>query len=267
MFTNLIESESHRGDLKRRGRFVLVTTAVYALLFVFAGVLSIYAYDAQLEDQNQELVALLSPVAFSVPRHVTETERPRSTRSNDRRLSDQRRELVASVNHPELLPTTISTTPSIVKPVRDGVPTTIGNVDLDADIRDVGTGPIGPGGPGGRGSVVLVPDAGEVVPPPIKPLPAKPRTAHIGVLNGKAISLPEPPYPLPAKQMRIQGTVSVQVLLDETGKVVSARSVSGHPFLAAAAVRAAHQARFTPTVLNGQPVKVSGVITYNFMLH
>jgi len=65
MFNNLIESSSHRREFKRRGSFFLFTTATYALLFVIAGVVSIYAYDARLEDQNTEIVTLLSPVDFS----------------------------------------------------------------------------------------------------------------------------------------------------------------------------------------------------------
>jgi protein TonB len=55
------------------------------------------------------------------------------------------------------------------------------------------------------------------------------------------------------------------VLIDENGSVVSASAVSGHPLLRAAAVQAARGARFSPTKLSGQPVKVSGVITYNFV--
>ena len=52
MFTNLIESSSHAEDLKRRGSFFLFTTVTYFLLFAIAGLASIYAYDARLEDQN-----------------------------------------------------------------------------------------------------------------------------------------------------------------------------------------------------------------------
>ena len=59
--------------------------------------------------------------------------------------------------------------------------------------------------------------------------------------------------------------MTVQVTLDETGKVVSAHAVSGYPLLQQAAVKAAYQARFTPMLLAGQPVKVTGIITYNFV--
>lgn len=86
-----------------------------------------------------------------------------------------------------------------------------------------------------------------------------------GVLNGKAISLPLPEYPILARQAKASGTVMVQVTIDEEGNVISAESVSGHPLLRAAAVTAARQARFSPTRLSGQPVKVTGVVTYNFV--
>ncbi len=90
------------------------------------------------------------------------------------------------------------------------------------------------------------------------------KTVSGGVLNGKAISLPKPAYPPIAKQAKASGTVTVQVLVDEKGNVVSARAVSGHPLLKAASVAAAREAKFSPTKVNGKPVKVSGVITYNF---
>lgn len=87
-----------------------------------------------------------------------------------------------------------------------------------------------------------------------------------GVLNGTAIALPPPVYPEAAKRMRLQGVVSVDVVLDETGKVVSANASSGPPALRDAAIQAALKARFSPTKLSGQPVKVSGVINYKFSL-
>jgi TonB family protein len=87
-----------------------------------------------------------------------------------------------------------------------------------------------------------------------------------GVLNGTALSLPAPLYPDAAKRMRTQGVVSVDVVLDETGKVVSATASSGPSTLRDAAVQAALKARFSPTKLSGQPVKVSGVINYKFAL-
>ena len=85
-----------------------------------------------------------------------------------------------------------------------------------------------------------------------------------GVLNGKAITLPRPEYPAVARAAKASGNVTVEITIDEEGNVISARSVSGHPLLQSAAVTAARQARFTPTKVSGQAVKVNGVLVYAF---
>lgn len=84
------------------------------------------------------------------------------------------------------------------------------------------------------------------------------------VLNGKAISLPQPRYPPIARAVHASGTVVVQVVVDENGNVISAKAISGHPLLQSAAVEAAKQAKFSPAKLMGQAVKVSGVLQYKF---
>ncbi len=116
--------------------------------------------------------------------------------------------------------------------------------------------------PGG----IAVEDKDVPMPPP-KPTPKPPPRAPIsgGVLNGRAILMPKPPYPSRAKAAGVAGTVLVQVTIDESGKVISARAISGHPLLQAAAVQAAYETRFAPTQLSGQPVKVTGVLQYNFV--
>lgn len=116
------------------------------------------------------------------------------------------------------------------------------------------------------GSNTATPD--DDAPPPPSPTP-KPKSAIVsgGILNGKAISKPAPVYPPIARAARASGVVTVQIVVDEEGRVISASAVSGHPLLQQSAVAAARQARFSPTRLSGQPVKVSGVITYNFVLN
>ena len=95
----------------------------------------------------------------------------------------------------------------------------------------------------------------------------KPKTVVSGgVLNGKAISKPQPAYPPIAKAAGASGKVVVQVLVNEVGDVILAKAISGHPLLQQAAVTAAYQAKFPPTIVSGQSVKVSGVLTYNFVL-
>lgn len=86
-----------------------------------------------------------------------------------------------------------------------------------------------------------------------------------GVLNGKALALPQPAYPPIARAANASGTVTVQVLIDEQGNVSAAYAVSGHPLLQAVCVAAARHAKFSPTLLDGEPVKVTGVINYNFV--
>lgn len=87
-----------------------------------------------------------------------------------------------------------------------------------------------------------------------------------GVLNGTAVKLPAPEYPEIAKRTRAAGMVTVEVVIDVNGKVITAKAVSGNAMLQPAAVKAAYEARFSPTTLSGQPVKVSGTINYNFSL-
>jgi protein TonB len=86
-----------------------------------------------------------------------------------------------------------------------------------------------------------------------------------GVMNGKALHLVQPAYPAIAKAAHVSGTVVVRVLIDEEGNVISANAISGHPLLQASAAAAARASKFAPTKLSGQPVKVSGVINYNFV--
>jgi periplasmic protein TonB len=112
-----------------------------------------------------------------------------------------------------------------------------------------------------------------------KPQPSSPQTSaspanesasktplNVGQLNSKALSLPKPSYPETARRMRLEGAVVVLVSIDASGKVISARAESGHMMLRGAAVTAARQARFAPTLVSGQPVPISGFIVYNFFL-
>jgi TonB family protein len=102
-------------------------------------------------------------------------------------------------------------------------------------------------------------------PPPPAPRPML-RPVSGGVLNGTAINLPAPVYPDAARRLRVAGVVTVDVVVDETGKVISAVASGGHALLRDVAVQAALKARFSPTKLSGQPVKVAGSINYKFAL-
>jgi TonB family protein len=120
----------------------------------------------------------------------------------------------------------------------------------------------GTGTTAAKGTVVVL-DAEPPASPSPKPI-LKPVSG--GVLNGRALNLPAPSYPDTARRMRTEGTVTVQVVLDENGKVISAQANAGPIGLRDAATQAAMKAKFSPTKLSGQPVKVTGIITYKFSL-
>ena len=98
--------------------------------------------------------------------------------------------------------------------------------------------------------------------------PGTGREIQGGLLNKKALSRPQPPYPASAKAARAQGMVAVQVTVDETGRVIAAKAISSPADLSLARVceEAARKAIFEPTLLDGVPVKVTGVLTYRFVL-
>ena len=125
-----------------------------------------------------------------------------------------------------------------------------------------------PGSAGSEIKTVSVLVADEAPPPPRSCANKRsPVVVAGGIINGKAISKPLPVYPAAAKEARVSGTVAVQVELDESGNVAKAEAVSGPVMLREAAETAARAARFSPTRLSGEPVRVSGVITYNFVLN
>lgn len=261
MFDNLVESSSHKDDLTRKGSFIGVTALIYGVLLVTFFVAGIYWYDARLGEMELELTTLVAPVpvpqAAKEPEKQPEAAKPQKIEQN----VDVRKELIADVAESRLPPKEISAKASDVPPVRRGVTTVIGSSDSNA------AAPM-PAGPG-SGNVVTAPARVQIAddpPPPEAPRPTPPRAPISGgVLNGKAISLPKPQYPPIARAAHASGTVVVQVTIDENGNVIAAHAVSGHPLLQGAAVGAARQARFSPTKLSGQPVKVTGVIQYNFV--
>lgn len=101
-------------------------------------------------------------------------------------------------------------------------------------------------------------------PPPVDSADV-PKLVKGGVLNGKALSLPKPSYSTAARRAGASGNVEIRILIAEDGSVISAGPESGHPLLVDDSIHAACTARFSPTQLQGRPVKVAGVITYKFI--
>lgn len=259
MLKDLVESSSHHSEFKRRGSFFLFTLISYSIFLSAAGVISILAYEARLHERTQEaVITMLSPV--DVPTECPDsppivsggtggggTGGPQKVVQNDGIAS------IDSAIHPE----EISAEPNRLLP--------------GPKTPDLSSSPGGPGfGPdreGSRGSTLpqkIQVEVDEAPPPPKREQP--PQILRREVINSQALSLPKPAYPPLAVQTKTKGQVVIQVLIDESGRVVSAKALSGSPLLTHAAIRAAYQARFSPTFIGDQPVKVSGLITYNFVL-
>ncbi|MDX6271889.1 MAG: periplasmic protein TonB [Acidobacteriota bacterium] len=275
MFTHLIESGSHKKDMARRGRFFLGTLGLYGLLLACVGVASVYAYDSHLGQQNLEVYTLLAiPLP---PAEARAPDRPQPA-GGARRPNEliQRAAAIAPLLDNTRPPDTISTERNRTAEIPRNAPYII--TDRDLTSLSGGGGLNAPTGvPYGNNTnrhpvVVPVSPADDPLPPAAPtptPAPLKPREqirVSSSVISSKIVTKPAPPYPMLAKQARVQGAVTVEILVDEQGRVVTAQATSGHPLLRMAAQQAAYQARFTPTSISGQPVKVSGVITYNFML-
>jgi protein TonB len=253
MFTPLIESAAPAR--RRTPRFFLLTLLLYTAVLAAVVVCSIVLYQPSLAD-TADMITMVTPLPPAPPggspAPATDIRRPNqvvSAQAIPGELAANERTTQARA-----LPTHIP-----AGPVGDwtGIP---------------GVGP-GPGVPGGR-EVPGVPVA--VVPPPPAAPPAAPESKKPaeerrirlsdGVIQGNKIYIPTPKYPQIALITRQQGEVRVEIVIDKSGRVISATAVSGPPLLRSAAAAAALQGRFRPTLLSGEPVVVQGVIVFRFTL-
>lgn len=85
-------------------------------------------------------------------------------------------------------------------------------------------------------------------------------SGYPNILNQRALKLVKPRYPALARMGHASGTVMVEVLVDEDGKVIAAKAISGHPLLWGVSVEAAKNSLFSPTLIAGRPVKVTGMV-------
>jgi TonB family protein len=286
MFDQLVESTSEsKGGGLRNG---LLAMSLLSVAVIFGGGLlwSLFAKDFNMSGDDLTLSSLVAPVPVPEseppkPDPVKPEEKKQQTETKDTNIA-VRTELIQRADESPKIPDTPSVTQNKVPPrptgaVKIGTENTTPTGGSDGPVREGGNdGPTTPVRPTKVEPTKPPVEKDDDPPPPQKtptptpkptPTPAPKITGPIsgGVVNGKATSLPKPPYPAAAKAVRASGTVSVQVLIDENGSVVSANATSGHPLLRAAAEQAARGARFSPTLLSGQKVKVSGIITYNFV--
>jgi len=257
MFNNLVESSGVRRGA-RSFRFFVGTAAVWSAALVTGIAVGIMAFDAKVSadfENSAMLSAVVPPPAPPPPPPPPGPTRPQGpiTPVSSPRFESLRAE-----------PTRIAPQPAS-PPVRVtgvGIP---GGLPEGSNGGEVGGSGVAPGGP--------ISDVPATLPPPQAPPvvretePQRPVARQIirsSVLAGKATQKAQPIYPPMAKAAGIEGAVVVEVLVDEQGRVLTTRTVSGHPLLAPEALRAARNWSFSPTLLNGVPVKVVGTITFNF---
>ena len=146
-------------------------------------------------------------------------------------------------------------------PVADAEPDVLGPPVGDLPLC-LGCVPGAPGGgegtsPGGTGvSGDGAGDGSGDAPRPVGGAIREPRRIH-GIA---------PPYPELARRARVQGSVVLECVIDERGRVRDLRVVSGHPLLADAAAEAVGAWTYTPTTLNGQAIAVILNVTVKFEL-
>lgn len=274
MLDQLVESKSNTGENVRRSGFLLTTFIILVSALVSVWVYSLFAKDYGVSG-DLELSELVAPVPITEeeppPPEPEEPEKKQVVQEKQVDMSVRKDNILRIEESPQM-PTEIKVTAPTQKARPKGdfiVDPNAAEVTRSAPSTSARTGDTGGGGGGfaREPQQVEKPDPPKVdiekPPPPPPPKPTKPISK--GVVNGSALSLPKPPYPAAARAVRASGAVNVQVLIDENGSVVSANAVSGHPLLRQAAESAARGAKFKPTLLSGQPVKVNGVIVYNFV--
>jgi TonB family protein len=278
MLDQLVESRNTSGENTRRGGFLLTTLVIVVSLFLGGILYSLFAKDYGMGSGDLELSTLVAPVP--VPAEEPPPPEPKQEPEKQEKAApnvDTRTEIIQRMDQtPVKPPETVSTVQNTVKPPREGIATRLSTTNTDAQNaapssytgrgNTEGTGLAGGTGEAKTGSV----DGGDDPPPPPPkptptPKPPPPKKVSLGVINGKASRLVTPPYPAAAKAVRASGAVNVSVSIDVNGNVTSANAVSGHPLLKQAAEQAARQSKFTPTILSGQAVPVTGIIVYNFV--
>jgi periplasmic protein TonB len=250
MFDKLVESAKEKQG-KRARRLFLATVAVYAVALTALGVATVIGFHPALARGDEVLSILIPSPVPSGPDPDSVQIKPNLKSAPDQGFVTP----VKTIHPPKFDDLNLERISPILVP--GGDPTVIG--------RD---GVI-PGAP-------IIKDPPPLPPPPtptpvVKPAatPAQNTVVRLTSMltQGRVLRRVQPPYPVIAKQARIEGSVQVQIDISEDGAVTNVALLSGHPLLRDAALRAAKQWQFIPTELNGQRVRAIGMITFNFTLN
>jgi len=247
----MVESTG-RKTAGKTGRYFALTTMLYCLALGGLAVATIVGFSPVLAEEYQLESMVAPPPVPAGP--------PPSLRIQRTTLQPSRAVVFASP----------------VRPAVDVLP-----ASQVPDTGPVHIGPLVPGAPwspltssgsgvdGGRSLSSEPPPPPAPKPEPPQPPDKKPQAPvqiSKGVLQGKALVKARPEYSAIARQIKAQGPVQVLVLISEEGRVIEATAVEGHPVLRPLAVKAAREWVFQPTRLSDIPVKVQGILTFNFVL-
>ncbi|HEY7914828.1 MAG TPA: energy transducer TonB [Blastocatellia bacterium] len=265
MFDKLVTSGAtqHR---RRTSRFFVATSIIYLSALTAAFAISVVVTTPKLADSGYSSKAsLIAPSAGlppgeTAPRAASAETVPREAPVEPRMLGEILESRESSSTSKQGQPG-----PPSIGPIEPG-----GGGDSESHfISQMGVTSSGPGGRDAQeGRTLSEPPkpSAPVEPQVAQRVSQKPVKLSSTVLQGKALDRHTPEYPELAKRAGVEGAVVVEVVIAESGRVESARAMSGHPLLVMPATQAARRWRFAPTLLNGQPVKVTGVITFNFKL-
>ncbi|MDQ3634917.1 MAG: TonB family protein [Acidobacteriota bacterium] len=281
MLDKLVVSKNTTKENRRTGNFLITSFLAITSVLTVGLVYSLFSYNLAMGNDSLNISTLVAPVMETEAKPDIINKQPKSEKAEPNNSKEITRKTVTlRINENPKVPDRISVIPSDVKS-RPDVPYKLSTVDskefsasISSDTRSNNNSASSIGMPDLKGNtkpteiVVKKPEIAE--PPPLKketpPIEKKETpTVSGGVVNGKAINLVTPVYSQAAKSMNISGKVTVQVLIDEDGNIVSAEAIDGNPLLRQSAVRAARASKFSPTLLSKQKVKVSGVIIYNFI--
>jgi protein TonB len=268
MFENLVDSAKtqNRNNSKQ---YFFATACLWSLILGMSIVTGIMYYDAQLNEHYQLLSMVALPPAPAPAAARPATAQPQRVTKTVAAVSPvPTREVPDHIETPSAEKAVAITD---LSQLNNASSTGSGVSDIGADY-DIGNTP------GGTGTIPAASNSNAKVPPPPPveekekvekappvdpPMPMQVRRSE-GVLRGNAINRPVPDYPALARQANVAGDVIIEILVDEQGEVSNARVLQGHPLLRVAALQAAQQWKFRPTLLNNQPVKVQGVLTFRF---
>jgi protein TonB len=270
MFDKLVESKERNSRKTPRQHLIAVSSA--AVITTMGGMLifSLFNQTLAMADEFSDLTRLVNPITAEAPKVTPANEPDKSEPAKKEQVRDlptRIRAIARADTPPAATPAKVSSEPSKSRSIPQGA---FRFDSKDTDPYRAGENPTGRStstglettGNEGRKIPVEVEKPKEVKAPPKLPKADKPD--YIGVVNGKAIELPIPTYPPPAKAMGINGAVKVEVLIDENGNVLSANAIEGNGLLRRVSVLAAKRSRFSPTTIGGKKVKVRGIIIYNF---